>query len=42
MVLKGRNPSCGDEIQLELKLKDGIIEDASLQEWAVLFSDLYL
>lgn len=29
MVLKGRNPSCGDEIELELKLKDGIIEDAS-------------
>lgn len=29
VVLKGRNPSCGDEIQLELKLKDGLIEDAS-------------
>lgn len=29
IVLKGRNPSCGDEIELELKLKEGIIEDAS-------------
>jgi nitrogen fixation NifU-like protein len=29
LVLKGRNPSCGDEIELELKLKEGIIEDAS-------------
>lgn len=29
VVLKGRNPSCGDEIQLELKVKDGIIEDAA-------------
>ena len=28
-VLKGRNPSCGDEIELELKLNKGIIEDAS-------------
>jgi nitrogen fixation protein NifU and related proteins len=29
MVLKGRNPSCGDEIELELKIKDGIIQEAS-------------
>lgn len=29
LVLKGRNPSCGDEIELELKLKDGVIEDAA-------------
>jgi nitrogen fixation NifU-like protein len=29
VVLKGRNPSCGDEIELELKLKEDIIEDAS-------------
>lgn len=28
-VLKGVNPSCGDEIELELREKDGIIEDAS-------------
>lgn len=28
MVLKGVNPSCGDEIELELREKDGIIEDA--------------
>ncbi len=26
--LKGVNPSCGDEITLELREKDGIIEDA--------------
>lgn len=29
VTLKGRNPSCGDEITLELKVKDRIIEDAS-------------
>lgn len=29
VVLKGKNPSCGDEITLEVKLKDGIIEEAS-------------
>ncbi|TCL38712.1 nitrogen fixation NifU-like protein [Anaerospora hongkongensis] len=29
LVLKGRNPSCGDEIELELKLKQGVIEDAA-------------
>lgn len=28
-VLKGVNPSCGDEIELELREKDGIIEDAA-------------
>lgn len=27
--LKGHNPSCGDEITLQLKLKDGIVEDAA-------------
>lgn len=27
-VLKGVNPSCGDEIELELREKDGVIEDA--------------
>lgn len=26
---KGHNPSCGDEITLELEVKDGIIQDAS-------------
>ncbi len=26
--LNGVNPSCGDEIELELRLSDGIIEDA--------------
>lgn len=25
---KGHNPSCGDEIELEVKLEDGIIKDA--------------
>lgn len=29
LVLKGRNPSCGDEIELELTVKDGVIEDAA-------------
>ena len=29
LVLKGVNPSCGDEIELELKIKDGMVEDAS-------------
>ncbi|WP_077611290.1 Fe-S cluster assembly sulfur transfer protein SufU [Clostridium sp. Marseille-P2415] len=27
-VLEGVNPSCGDDITLELRVKDGIIEDA--------------
>ena len=27
--LKGRNPSCGDEIELELLVEDGIIVDAA-------------
>lgn len=26
---KGHNPSCGDEITLQLEIKDGIIKDAS-------------
>lgn len=29
VVLKGRNPSCGDEIALELFVKDGTIESAA-------------
>lgn len=28
-ILKGRNPSCGDEIDLELKLEQGIITEAA-------------
>lgn len=28
-TLKGHNPSCGDEITLELEVKDGIIVDAA-------------
>ena len=28
-VLKGINPSCGDEIELELREKQGVIEDAA-------------
>ena len=28
LVLRGVNPSCGDDITLQLKVKDGIIEDA--------------
>ena len=27
--LKGHNPSCGDEITLELKVEDGIVKDAA-------------
>ena len=27
--LKGRNPSCGDEITLELDVRDGVIADAA-------------
>ncbi|MFU0831737.1 MAG: SUF system NifU family Fe-S cluster assembly protein [Oscillospiraceae bacterium] len=29
IVLKGVNPSCGDEIELELREQDGVIEDAA-------------
>ena len=29
VALKGHNPSCGDEITLELTVADGIIQDAS-------------
>ncbi len=29
IVLQGKNPSCGDDITLELKLKDGIITDGA-------------
>ncbi len=28
VVEQGHNPSCGDEIELELKIENGIIEDA--------------
>ena len=28
-VVKGVNPSCGDEISLQLREKDGVIEDAA-------------
>ena len=27
--LKGHNPSCGDEITLQLKVRDGVVEDAA-------------
>ena len=29
IVLAGVNPSCGDEIELKLKTKDGVIEDGA-------------
>lgn len=29
MVLNGVNPSCGDDIDLQLVVKDGVIEDAA-------------
>lgn len=28
MTLRGVNPSCGDDITIELRIKDGVIEDA--------------
>ncbi len=31
LVLEGVNPSCGDDIFLKLKVKDGIIEDGAFQ-----------
>ncbi len=31
LVLRGVNPSCGDDITLSLKLKDGIITDAGYE-----------
>ena len=30
VTMRGVNPSCGDEISLELKVKDGIIEKAAI------------
>ena len=29
MTLEGVNPSCGDDIELQLLIKDGVIEDAA-------------
>ncbi len=29
VAVPGKNPSCGDEIELFLKVKDGVIQDAS-------------
>ena len=29
IVLEGVNPSCGDDIWLKLKVKDGVIEDGA-------------
>lgn len=29
VAVPGRNPSCGDEIELQLKMKDGVVEDGS-------------
>lgn len=31
LVLEGVNPSCGDDIFLKLKVKDGMIEDGAFQ-----------
>ncbi|MCR5671345.1 MAG: SUF system NifU family Fe-S cluster assembly protein [Butyrivibrio sp.] len=31
LVLRGVNPSCGDDITLSIKLKDGVIEDAGYE-----------
>lgn len=30
VTMRGVNPSCGDEISLELKVKDGVIEKAAI------------
>jgi len=37
-VLKGINPSCGDEIELELREKEGVIEDAAFTGIGCAFS----
>jgi len=29
--MEGKNPSCGDEIELELKVSDGLIEDGAFK-----------
>lgn len=29
VTLKGRNPSCGDEITLQLRVEDGIVQEAA-------------
>ena len=31
LVLRGVNPSCGDDITLSLKIKDGVIEDGAYE-----------
>ncbi len=31
LVMRGVNPSCGDDITLSLKIRDGIIEDAGYE-----------
>ena len=31
MILEGVNPSCGDDIFLNLKFEDGVIKDGSFQ-----------
>ena len=31
LVLRGVNPSCGDDITLSIKIKDGVIEDAGYE-----------
>ena len=31
LVLRGVNPSCGDDITLSLRIKDGVIEDAAYE-----------
>ncbi len=31
LVLRGVNPSCGDDITLSLKIKDGVIEDGGYE-----------
>ena len=35
LVLEGVNPSCGDDIFLELKVEDGVVVTVPLKETAV-------
>jgi nitrogen fixation NifU-like protein len=35
VTLKGRNPSCGDEITLELEVENGVVRTRHSRAWAV-------
>ena len=43
LVLEGVNPSCGDDIVLQLKMNDdGVIEDGKKKEEALELADIFL